>query len=147
MITEAIKREYKLTGEETFPSTNIGGGKSGLTESFANHEIWERKCTISDRSEPSGSFNRSTITKEALSLNSPQDLTQAYEFPKYQHILADPKMLDAFVTYVSQKLDEKDTNIHKLQDELKKLNKRKKFSSGGFRLPKNYYEKEVYSIE
>jgi hypothetical protein len=147
MITEAIKKEFKLTGEETFPSTNIGGGKSGLTESFADHEIWERKCTISDRSEPRGSFNRSTITKEDFSLNSPQDLTQVYEFPKHQQILADPKMLDAFVTYVSLKLDEKDTTIYKLQNELKKLNKRKKFSSGGFRLPKNYYEKEIYSTE
>lgn len=146
IITEAIKKEFELTGEETFPSTSIGGDKSGSTESYENHEIWERKW-ISDRSEPREFFNRSSITEEALPIYSPYDLTQLYEFPKHQHILADPKMLDAFVTYVSLKLDEKDTIIHRLQDELKKLNKRKKFSSGGFRLPKDYYEKEVYSIE
>jgi len=146
MIAEQMRKDYHLTGEEIFSCPKEEVVVLGITESSRDHK-WQNACISVADNEPTDFINRSNITLKSRFLESPQDLTQVYEFPRRQHLLSDAKMLDAFIMYVGQKLEERDLIIRELQFEIEKINKKKKFSSAGFRLPKDYYENEAYLVE
>ncbi len=146
MIAEQRRTGLSLIGGETFSSPNVDSLTFGTTESSWDDKM-ARDSIILANNELQNFIDERDITCRSIFLEGPQDLTQAYEFHNKAYFLADIKKIEAFVIYVRQKLREKDLMISELQFEIDKLNKKRKFSSAGFRLPKDYYENDAYIVE
>jgi hypothetical protein len=148
MIAEILTRDLDLTGEAIFDAIIPKEMTSGSTETSIDliRRPKDRQCEVVIESV--GVHNTLDITGESRLIRIPyEDLTQTYESPQKAILLADPRMIRAFIMYVRMKLDEKDATINELRYELTKLNKKRKFSSAGFRLPKDYYENDAYFVE